>query len=273
MTTGTVRTLLTSSGRKSGRSWKIAIAIAVPIGILVAWWFLSANSTNPYFPPLQQILIRFQQLWLFDRFASDILPSLGNLLAGFGLAVFIGIAGGVVLGLLTRLAWAVEPVIYFWRAIPPVAFVPIFVSLLGFGPETRIFVITIGATFPTLIATLDGIRSIDPLTRDVARAYRLTWSERIFRVYLPAAGPRMLSGVQVSLAASFILMIASEMLGSSVGIGSLTLLAQQTFASADMWAGILLLGIIGFAASALFSWGRRYLLAWYLASQRTGDST
>lgn len=273
MSTRTTGIALNSLSRRRRRPWNMVLAIGVPVAVVMAWWFLSAGSTNPYFPPLQQILVHFQELWLFDRFASDVLPSLGNLLAGFALAVIVGIAAGVVLGLVSWLAWAVEPVVYFWRAIPPVAFVPIFVSLLGFGAETRIVVIFIGAVFPTLIATIDAIRSIDPIVRDTSRAYRLTWPERIFRVYLPASGPRIASGVQISLTASFILMIASEMLGSSVGIGAMTLLAQQTFASADMWAGILLLGMIGFAANALFLWARRHVLAWYFESQQTGERT
>ncbi len=72
----------------------------------------------------------------------------------------------------------------------------------------------------------------------------------------------------MSLQVAFIVMIASEMLGSSQGIGAMTLLAQQSFMTADMWAGILLLGVIGFLVNILFSLLRRRVLSWYIGSRR-----
>ena len=87
-------------------------------------------------------------------------------------------------------------------------------------------------------------------------------------VPLPAAGPRILSGMQVSLIAAFVVMIASEMLGSSNGLGARTLVAQQSFAIPDMWGGILVLGVIGYASTALFTLFRRWVLRWYIASQQ-----
>lgn len=248
----------------------VAVAVAVPLLLLAWWWAASAASTNTFFPPLATILQRFQALWLFDHFASDVLPSVGNLALSFLLASVIGVALGTALGLVRPLAWLLDPVIHFWRAIPPVALVPIFVALFGFGTETRIASITLAALFPTLISAVDGVRSVDPTLLDVTRGYRLRRWERVLLVTLPAASPRILSGMQVSLQVAFIVMIASEMLGSSVGIGAMTLLAQQSFAIADMWAGILLLGVIGFAANALFDLFRRWVLAWYIHSQRLG---
>lgn len=248
------------------RNW--VIGVAAPVLLLVAWWFLSADSTDPFFPPLQTILVRFQELWLFEHFQSDVLLSLGNLFLGFVIAAAAGIALGFITALVAPVRWMLDPLIHFLRGIPPVALVPIFISLIGFGTQMRVTSIALAALFPTMIATVDGIRSVSNDLLDVSRVYRLTRKERVLKVLLPAAAPQIFSGLQVSLQVAFIVMIASEMLGSSQGIGAMTLLAQQSFMTADMWAGILLLGVIGFLVNILFSLLRRRVLSWYIGSRR-----
>jgi ABC-type nitrate/sulfonate/bicarbonate transport system permease component len=243
----------------------IGAEIVVPILLLALWWIASANSTNTFFPPLQRILERFVALLGTPMFWGDVGSSVGNLALSFVLACVIGVLLGIVLGTMRWLSWLIEPTIHFFRAIPPVALVPIFVSLIGFGNETRILAITLSAVFPVLISTIDGIHATDPDRRAVGRIYRLHWWDRIFSVALPEASPRILSGMQVSLITAFVVMIASEMLGSSQGLGARTLLAQQSFMIADMWVGILVLGIIGYAATALLSLFRRRVLRWYIA--------
>ncbi|PRB04391.1 nitrate ABC transporter permease [Microbacterium sp. MYb72] len=246
----------------------VGAEIAVPVVLLAAWWLASAGSTNTFFPPLQTILTRLGQLLQTPAFLGSVASSVGNLALSFVLATLIGVILGCALGLVRPLSWFAEPAIHFFRAIPPVALVPIFVSLIGFGNETRVLSITLAAVFPILISTIDGIRAGEPTMEMVTRVYRLTPAERLFQVVLPAAGPRILSGMQVSLITAFVVMIASEMLGSSTGLGAATLLAQQSFAIPDMWAGILVLGIIGYAATAVFTLFRRRVLRWYIASQQ-----
>ncbi|MBE7956160.1 ABC transporter permease [Microbacterium oxydans] len=242
--------------------------IAVPVALLALWWFASAGSTNAFFPPLQTILQRLWQLAQTPAFLLDIASSVGNLVVSFLLATVIGVLVGLLLGLVRPLSWFAEPTIHFFRAIPPVALVPIFVSLIGFGTETRILSITLAAVFPILISTIDGVRAGEPTLEMVSRVYRLSAGERLFSVMLPAASPRILSGMQVSLITAFVVMIASEMLGSSTGLGAATLLAQQSFAIPDMWAGILVLGVIGYTTTAVFTLFRRRVLRWYIASQQ-----
>lgn len=246
----------------------IGVEIAVPVLLLALWWFASAASVNAFFPPLQVILQRLWQLVQTPAFLVDVASSVGNLVVSFLLATVIGVLLGLLLGLIRPLSWFVEPTVHFFRAIPPVALVPIFVSLIGFGTETRILSITLAAVFPILISTIDGVRAGEPTLEMVSRVYRLSATERLFSVTLPAASPRILSGMQVSLITAFVVMIASEMLGSSTGLGAATLLAQQSFAIPDMWAGILVLGIIGYAATAVFTLFRRRVLRWYIASQQ-----
>jgi ABC-type nitrate/sulfonate/bicarbonate transport system permease component len=256
------------AGRATPRWVLVAAEIVVPVLLVAWWWVASADSTNPFFPPLQSILARLVELAPTPAFLRDVGSSVGNLVLSFVLACVIGVVLGAALGLVRGLAWFVEPTVHFFRAIPPVALVPIFVSLIGFGNETRILSITIAAVFPVLISTMDGIRATEPTLGMVSRVYRLGRADRLFSVTLPAASPRILSGMQVSLMTAFVVMIASEMLGSSTGLGAATLLAQQSFAITDMWVGIIVLGILGYVSTALFTLFRRRVLRWYIASQQ-----
>lgn len=246
----------------------VTIEIVAPIVIVAAWWLASAGSKNAFFPPLSKILQRFRELWLFEHFLSDVVPSLANLALGFAIAALGGILIGVLLGTFRFFRWTASPVMDFFRSIPTVALVPIFVSLFGLGAETRVVSIAVAAVFPIAIATMDGVRGLDRTRHDVATVFKLGPVERMLRVNLPGASPMMFSGLQVGLMYAFIVMIASEMLGISVGIGAMTLEAQQTFRMVDMWAGILLLGVIGYLANLLFLLVRGRVLRWYFASQR-----
>ncbi|WGY00308.1 ABC transporter permease [Nocardioides sp. QY071] len=241
----------------------VALELWLPVVVLVGWWLWSAGAAEPFFPPLQEILTRFREMWLFDQFVSDVLPSLRNMAVGFGIASVVGIAAGMVLARVRLLREALEPLMHFVRATPGVALVPIFILLLGFGPSMKISIIATAAVFPTIIATMDGVRSADPVLLDISRAYQLTRRQRVTKVLLPAAGPQIFAGLQVSLQVAFVVMIASEMLGSTEGIGALTLLAQQSFAVTDMWSGIVLLGLLGYLVNLLFLLARGRVLHWY----------
>lgn len=265
-----IRTRTARRQRRSGLpNWVlIGVEILVPILLLAWWWVASAGSTNTFFPPLERILLTLKDLALTSGFWVNVGSSVGNLVVSFILAALLGVLVGMALGMVASLAAFVEPVVHFFRAIPPVALVPLFVALIGFGNETRIVSITLAAFFPVLIATIDGVKGVGLTLRMVSQVYRLPRAEVLFSVVLPAASPRILAGMQVSLIAAFVVMIASEMLGSSTGLGAATLLAQQSFAITDMWAGIIVLGIIGYAATALFAVFRRWVLRWYIALQQ-----
>lgn len=244
------------------------LQVLLPLLILAVWWVWSARADSRFYPPLQDILVRFRELWLFDHFVSDLLPSLGALALGFLVAAALGVLTGLLFALFPVLSELFSPVIHLYRAVPSVAVIPVFISLLGFGSEVRLLIIVLAAFPPTWIATMDGIRAVEPQLLDLSQVYRFTRAERVLGVMLPAATPQIFSGLQVSLQFSFVVMIATEMLGSTNGIGSMTILAQQSFDSLSMWAGILLLGIIGFLSNWLLSKVRAPLLRWYDESRR-----
>ncbi len=270
--TQVIRTQARARRVRGNRPFLMALQIGVPVLLLAAWWFGSLQSTDPYFPPLPDILVQFQKLWLFDKFLSDVVPSIANFAVGYLIAVIAGILLGVLLGLVKPLFWLLDPIVQLVRSIPAVALLPIFIALMGFGNEVRVFAIALASLFPVLISTIDGVRATEPLLLETARSYRLTRWEKLRRVYLPSAAPQMFAGALVSLQVAFIVMITSEMMGAARGIGALTLLAQKSFEVKSMWAGILLLGILGFLANLLFTLVRRRALAWFIGAQKAASA-
>lgn len=244
------------------RIGRIALEAWLPVLLVVAWWRWSVAADSTFFPPLPEILARFQELWLFARFGSDLVPTLTNMAIGYALAGVIGISVGVVLARVRVLRAMAEGLVHFARSVPPIAILPVAILLLGFGDAMRISVIAFSASFATLIATIDGVTSLDPVRRDLVRSYRIPRWTFYRHVLLPQAGPQILAGLRISLLVAFIVMISSEMLASTRGIGYLTIAAQQTFATTDMWAGIVLLGVLGYAINLAFERVERRVLHW-----------
>ena len=239
------------------------VALALPVVLIALWWVLSANSTNYYSPPLQTILSTFGEVWFSDRLRSDVLPSVTRLVVGYAGAVVLGIGLGVLLGANRTLRRLTEPVLEFFRAIPPPALIPILFLFAGIGDTAKIIVIVFGAVWPVLLNTVEGVRAVDEVLADTSRSYGITGVARLRRLVLPAASPQIVAGMRQALSISIILMVISEMFASSNGLGFAIVQFQRSFAIPEMWSGILLLGLIGFVLSLLFRFVEHRILVWY----------
>lgn len=235
----------------------------LPVLLVAAWWVASANSTNIYFPPLSDVMSEFVDIWFFEGIKTEILPSLSRLGAGFGLACLIGVGLGMVLGMVHWLEAAVRPIVEFLRATPGVAILPVMMLLLGLGTPMKIAMIALVATWPILLNTIDGVRSVEPVLRQVSRTYRLGRLDRIRFLVLPNAAPQIFAGARTALAISFVAMVISEMVGTPGGIGHFVLDAQRGFNTTAMWAGIIALGILGYLINRLFALVEGWTLAWH----------
>ena len=256
-------TILTPRPRRRTGVSHALISLVLPVLIVVVWWFASAQSTSPYFPPLSRIWAAFVENWISPRILTDVAPSLGRMFAGFAIAVIVGVALGALLGRVRVLYRALNPVLQFLRALPTTALVPISIVLLGIGDTPKIALIAFGSLFPVLLNTIDGVRNIDAVLVDVAGSYRLTRVQRLRHVQLPAAAPQVVAGIRTALTLAFVMMVVTELFGATNGIGYVTQLAQQGLRIPLMWSGMLLLGALGVAVNGLFVLMERRLLRWY----------
>jgi ABC-type nitrate/sulfonate/bicarbonate transport system permease component len=244
----------------------------VPLLALVLWALLSANSDTYYFPPLTDILETFADTWLFERVGSDVVPSLVRMGLGFTIAVVVGIGAGLLLGLSRRARAAAAPIVEFLRAIPPPALLPFAILVIGVGSSMKVFIIAFVCLWPILLNTIDGVRGIDPTLDDTTRVYGIPNGDRVSRVMLPAASPQIFAGMRTSLSLALILMVISEMVASTNGIGYFVLQSQRTFAIPEMWSGILLLGILGYVLNGGFMLIERRVLRWHRGARASALS-
>lgn len=248
------------------RIGRIGLALWLPALLVVAWWFSSAAGGNFFFPPLSLILERFQYNFLSPHVTESLLPSLANLAMGFLLACLAGIVLGVLLGLNAWVRAFVAPGVHFFRSLPGPALLPLFMVLFGIGVEMKVLIIAFTAFFVVLLNTIDGVQGNEPRWDDVCRSYQVPGWRRLAFVVVPGASPQIMTGVRVGLQVSLLLMVVSEMLASTGGVGFLILQSQQQFKIPDMWAGIIMLGLLGFLLNLILDPIERGILAWHEAT-------
>ncbi len=239
------------------------LEVIVPILLLVAWGVASASGGTYYFPPLTDILSTFADTWVFERVGSDVVPSLVRMGLGFGIAVIAAVSIGLLLGMSRRSRAAAAPIVEFLRAIPPPALLPFAILVIGVGDSMKVFIIAFVCVWPILLNTTDGVIGVDPTLRETTRVYGISARDRLRYVMLPAASPQIFAGMRTSLSLALILMVISEMVASTNGIGYFVLQSQRTFAIPEMWSGILLLGILGYVLNGAFVLIERRVLRWH----------
>lgn len=234
----------------------------LPVVVIALWVGLVAIQSSPFFPSPLIILNKFQENWLFARFGSDVIPSLITVVGGYSITLVAGVVVGVLLGLLPRLEWVIDPIVQFMRSLPALALIPLVLVIGGIGLESKLFLVALGAFWPILLNAIDGVRSVDPEALRMAAVYRIPLTVRVTRIVLPGALPQIMAGARVSLSIAFVLMVGSELYAASKGIGFFVLQSQQSFAISDMWSGIILLGILGYVFSAIFGVIERRIIHW-----------
>jgi ABC-type nitrate/sulfonate/bicarbonate transport system permease component len=272
------------SGRKEGlikahllaQARSAAVRYSFVIFLIVLWQLATMQAASIFFPSPYAIIVRSLELWLSgpptrlflgDGVLHDVLPSLLRLLAGWCIAVGVGVPLGVLIGRSRHAADYLDPSLQFLRAIPGPALVPVFIILLGTESVMRIAMIAFGSVWPVLLNTIEAIRTVDPVQIDTARVFGLSRVARLWRIVLPAAMPKIFAGMRVSLALAVILMVVSELVASTNGIGYRIQNAQLMFLLTDMWCGIVLLALLGSTLNWLFLKLEHRALGWHRSAR------
>ncbi|MGI5459593.1 ABC transporter permease [Streptomyces sp. CA-249302] len=242
---------------------RLFFVVALPVVLVAGWWAASNGSTDPFWPPLRTIAKTFPDVWTADRLRTDVLPSILRLAAGYALAAVGGVVLGTVIGSYRRVRAVCEPVLEFLRAVPPPVLVPIITLFAGIGDSMKIVVIASGCVWPILLNTVEGVRAVDSVMLETARSYGITGVARLRNLVLRSASPQIFAGLRQALSIGIILMVISEMVAASNGIGFTIVQFQRSFAIPDMWTGILVLGLLGFLLSVVFRLVERRVLGWY----------
>ncbi|MGV6871998.1 ABC transporter permease [Pseudochelatococcus sp. B33] len=250
------------------RVYRFVLGSAGLVLVIGAWLTLSWNSTDPYFPPLRNMVPAAIDYWSSESGIDSIVSTVRNLIIGLVIGIAAGVLMGLIIGQIESLDITLTPLIEFLRATPKTALLPVFVAMFGVGAEMKVFSIAFGITWLLLISTVDGLKSIPYQWRDTAKIYGLTPFQEQVGVVIPAVLPRILAGIHIAIPTSLIFAVTSELIGGSTGIGAVILNAQFTYEVDLMWSGILLLGIIGWIMATLFSFAQRRLNTWDTADEK-----
>jgi len=243
---------------------------------IAAWQLATTLAEAPYFPTPSTIGATMvdlwlsgpaSQLWLSDAVFHDVVPSLLRLLGGWAAAGLVGVVLGLMLGRSEKLHDYFSPTISFLRSIPPPALLPVFLVLFPIGTPMQLATIIFGVIWPVLLNTIDGAHTLDETVVETTRSMRLSKPRFLATVVLPAALPKIFAGLRVSLSLALILMVISELVGSTNGIGYQMILAQRNFSLPEMWAGVVLLGILGYVLNVLLLAVQNRVIGWHTRSK------
>lgn len=243
------------------RSGRLALQLVLPVVLVALWWWTSQDGSYLN-PPLAEVVDSLGDDWL-ARVGSDVVPSLRRFFLGYVLAATLGIVGGTAVGLAPRLQRASQPVTEFVRSVPSPLLFPFALVVFGIGDDSKVALIALGAVWPVLLNTADGVRGVDPQVVDVARSFGLPRRTQLSHVILPAASPKIVAGLRIALSVALLLMVVSEMQGGTDGLGFQIRAAQRSFDTAETYAGVIVIGAIGLVANLAFLAVENRLMRWH----------
>lgn len=247
----------------------IGPSVGFAILVLVAWQLVASVSGIPEssLPKPTQVA---EALWT-DRtlLIDNASVTIQEIVLGFAAAIALGIGLATVIHSSKLVERAVYPWLVVSQMVPIVALAPIIVIWTGFDLRPKVIVIALVSFFPIAVNTIDGLKAADPNLLNLLRTLRAGRWQRFRMAQLPAALPFVFSGLKVAAALAVIGAVFAEWVGSSEGLGHLILILNNQTATAEMFATIAVLALIGIALFAIVSLVERWMLPWYYEERRS----
>ena len=238
------------------------IQITLIVGLLLIWELVIRLNGETLIPTPSKSFIALYDLLLNGILMPDLAASLGRVLVGFSIALAIGLLLGFLLGLLPVFQNAIMGVFELIRPIPPIAWIPIAVSLLGIGNPSAWFVIFIGAFFPILTNTLLGVSNVEKVHLEAAKVLGASKFRSFTGVVLPSTLPSIFAGIRVGLGFAWMCVVAAEMFAARSGLGYAIQLNRQLFRLDRVIAYMIVIAIVGFLMARLISLLEKICVPW-----------
>jgi NitT/TauT family transport system permease protein len=243
---------------------KHALWLIAPWVLIVALWYAVRESgfVNPALVPApHQVLAKFAELSK-GRLGQDVLMSTQRVFIGVTLGVFVAVPVGFCLGWYKGVRTFVDPVINFFRALPPIALIPLVIVYFGIGEPAKIAILFYASFFAGVIVMYEGIAQISPIFVKVARTLGATDVEIFAKVIVPLTVPHLLTAVRVALGVAWATLVASELIAAQQGLGALIQNASAFFQLDIIYVGIICIGLIALVMDLLLRVATRRLVAW-----------
>jgi len=232
--------------------------------LLALWEAVTASGLvdTPSVPRVSAIFAAWYRVIANGEMLRELWPSFYRIGIGYVLAVVVAVPLGLLMGASRFMYGLLEPLTELLRPIPSSAYIPIAILFLGIGDAMKEFVVFFSCLFPILVNAYSGVIGIDPVLVDTGRTFGLARRDILRSIIFPATVPSILTGMRISLAIALIVVVVAEMVAGSSGIGYFILDNQRTFHVPEMFAGIFMLGVVGYCANAVFLLIETRVLHW-----------
>ena len=247
------------------RRWmRPALGLLLPLTAAIAWELIvrAGWSDGRLVPPPSKIILTIDELARSGELFRHIAATLERVFAGFGLGVAAGTILGAISGYWGLARRLLDPTIQALRAIPSIAWVPLFILWLGIFELSKVALIAVGVFFPVYLGVMGAILSVDRKIVEVGRTFRLSGPAMIRRILLPAVLPAYVVSLRVGLGLGWMFVVAAEFMGASEGLGYLLIDGQQLGKPAQILAAIVIFAILGKTTDWLIELAAKPFLRW-----------
>ncbi|MEM6940062.1 MAG: ABC transporter permease [Pseudomonadota bacterium] len=250
------------AGFAPARRRGVGLVVFILLIALIEWGTRAGWISALTLPRPSDVLATFQELYQSGLLFKHLLPSLTRLVVGAAIGASLGIGLGLVIGLFSLARAGLVPLVAAIFPIPKIALLPLFVIWFGIDEASKYALIAFGTFTPTVVATYGAVDNVDRTLIRMGQSFGLSWRSLVMKIVLPGAMPGILSGLRISLTIAIILLVAAEMLGAEYGIGAYILEAGSLYDLERLFAGVVILSVLGVLVSAGIALIERRVLRW-----------
>jgi NitT/TauT family transport system permease protein len=245
----------------------VLVGLLSVLGGLVAWEGLSRVLFTPVVLPAPTLTASAAwDLWDSGELPRHAASSYSRILAGFLLGSLGGVLIGVLMGTSEHARRMLEPLVNFFRFVPPIAWLGIVLIWFGVGEASKVLIVVYATSFVVLLSAMAGVSAVPLHQRQAARCLGANWWQVLRWVELPGAIPHIVTGMRIALGNAFATIVTAEMLAAESGVGYLILVSRNYMATDVIFVGIAVLGLLGLGTSWAFAvtarrLARRFLVA------------
>ena len=246
-------------------------AIAGPIGFVILWGILASVNNGASSPPVPKLFVATpQEVWsalirLFgnEGLLGESLQTLQRLLIGFAISAGIGIPLGLAMGYFAKVYYSLEFFVDFLRSIPAAAIFPLFILIFGIGSPSIMAVVTYACLLIIVVNTIYGVRNVKELRLMSARIMKLSKLDMFVKIILPESLSYIFAGLRIAISYGMVIVIFSEMfIGVDEGLGRRIIDAQTVYKIDEMYAAIVVTGLIGYGLNKLALFAEKRVIHW-----------
>lgn len=250
-------------------AWRVTKSV-LAIGLFLALWELAPRIglvDRVFLPPVSEVFVALRSLAASGELWNHLSASLTRAFSGYAVAIVIAVPLGIAIAWYRPVAEFLGPILELFRNTAALALLPVFVLILGIGEESKIALVLYASSFPILINTISGVRTVDPLLIKSARSLGISELQLFAKVILPAAAPSVFAGLRLAAASSILVLLAAEMVGARAGLGYLITASQLNFQIPNMYAGIVAIALVGLAVNTVLVLVERRFSRWRHTSE------